>query len=208
MRSVFLATAEAVSPLLHDERVAAAWSSPSALDGFTVGALAGHLARAVETVWLYLEEPEPPDSGLVDRSRYFVGVGGPTTGADPAAIRARAEAAAAPGAVAVAVGFDERVAQLRDRLASERPDRRVATMQGTAPMSLDEYLPTRVIELVVHGDDLATSVGADPPRFPASASDVVIATLVGTARLRHGDLAVVRALTRRERDDIGALRVL
>lgn len=208
MRAVFLSTVDAVSPLLHDERVAAAWSAPSALDGFTVGALAGHLARAVETVWLYLEEPEPDDAALVDRSRYFVGVASSPGGADAAAIRARAEAAGAPGAVAVAAAFDDRVAQLRARLETERADRRVATMQGSAPMLLDEYLPTRVVELVVHGDDLATTVGADPPRFPTAAIDVVVAALVGTARLRHGDLGVVRALTRRERDAVDALRVL
>jgi len=32
--------------------------------------------------------------------------------------------------------------------------------------------------------------------------------LVGVARIRHGDLAVLRALTRRERDQAQALRVL
>jgi hypothetical protein len=31
---------------------------------------------------------------------------------------------------------------------------------------------------------------------------------VEAARLKHGDVAVLRALTRRERDEVGALRVL
>jgi hypothetical protein len=35
----------------------------------------------------------------------------------------------------------------------------------------------------------------------------VISTLVQIARLRHGDMAVLRALTRRERDLVQALRV-
>jgi hypothetical protein len=35
-----------------------------------------------------------------------------------------------------------------------------------------------------------------------------VTVLVGAARHRHGDAAVLRALTRRERDDVGALRVL
>jgi hypothetical protein len=75
-------------------------------------------------------------------------------------------------------------------------------------MTLDEYLRTRVVELVVHADDLATSLGVElaPPR-PATCS-VAIDVLVGVARIRHGDLAVLRALTRRERDQAQALRVL
>ncbi len=36
---------------------------------------------------------------------------------------------------------------------------------------------------------------------------MVIGTLVDVARFRHGDVAVLHALTRRERDSIGALRI-
>jgi hypothetical protein len=75
-------------------------------------------------------------------------------------------------------------------------------------MLLDDYLPTRLVETVVHADDLAVSTGAARVDFDPRAFDVVIDVLVGTARGRHGDLAVVRALTRRERDDVEALRVL
>jgi hypothetical protein len=35
-----------------------------------------------------------------------------------------------------------------------------------------------------------------------------IDTLVEVARLRHGDTAVLRALARRERDSVAALRVM
>ncbi len=38
--------------------------------------------------------------------------------------------------------------------------------------------------------------------------DLAIEALVDVARVRHGDLAVLRALTRRERDSSEALRVL
>jgi hypothetical protein len=40
------------------------------------------------------------------------------------------------------------------------------------------------------------------------ATGLVIATLVEVARIRHGDAATIRALTRRERDTVDALRVL
>jgi len=75
-------------------------------------------------------------------------------------------------------------------------------------MTLDDYLPTRIVEIVVHADDLAVSVGAPPVPFPADVVDVVVDVLVRTARVTHGDLAVVRALSRRERDAADALRVL
>jgi hypothetical protein len=75
-------------------------------------------------------------------------------------------------------------------------------------MTLDEYLRTRVVELVVHADDLAASVGVEPvPPQPATTA-VAIDVLVGVARIRHGDMAVLRALARRERDTVRALRVL
>jgi hypothetical protein len=61
-----------------------------------------------------------------------------------------------------------------------------------------DWLPTRVMELVVHGDDLAASVGIDAPP-PSEAAAVTIDLMVALARAVHGDLAVVRALARRER---------
>jgi hypothetical protein len=64
------------------------------------------------------------------------------------------------------------------------------------------------VELVVHIDDLAVSVGRPTPDLPATATACTIGCLLEIARTRHGDLAVVRALSRRERDPISALRVL
>jgi hypothetical protein len=55
------------------------------------------------------------------------------------------------------------------------------------------------VELVVHIDDLAGSVGLPTPDLPDLATDLVISCLAGVARRRHGDLEVVRALARHER---------
>ena len=75
-------------------------------------------------------------------------------------------------------------------------------------MLLDDYLITRLLEVVVHTDDLAVSLGIEPPDFPRPATAAVIDCLLEVARRRHGDIAVVRAFTRRERDRPEALRVL
>ncbi len=47
----------------------------------------------------------------------------------------------------------------------------------------------------------------ESPAFPPEALDITIDTLVAIARYRHGDLAVLLALSRRERDTLNALRV-
>ena len=47
-----------------------------------------------------------------------------------------------------------------------------------------------------------------PLELPAPASDVAIDVLVDVARIRHGRVAIIRGLARRERDDVEALRVL
>jgi hypothetical protein len=73
-------------------------------------------------------------------------------------------------------------------------------------MPLDEYLVTRLVELVVHSDDLATSAGLETPEFDAMTMACVVGCLLAMVRARHGDIAVVRGFARRERDAIEALR--
>lgn len=63
------------------------------------------------------------------------------------------------------------------------------------------------VELAVHLEDLALSVGVHAPA-PEAALAIAIDVLVAAARERHGDQAVLHALARRERDTNHALRVL
>ena len=64
------------------------------------------------------------------------------------------------------------------------------------------------IEMLVHTDDLACSVDLPPLAVPADAVTLATTTLLGLARYRHGDLAVLRALTRQERQGSDILRGL
>lgn len=201
----------AITPLLGDARVVDRWGEPSALPELTIGGLAGHLVRALETIEVYLDEPEPPDDGLVDASEYFAG--GPSAPIDldnpeQRAIRERGEQAGAVGPAALVADHQARIGRLATRFASEPSERRLVVMGGAVRIRLDDYLPTRLVEMIVHADDLAVSVGADTTPFGSDVMAVVIDVLVGTARHRHGDLAVIRAMTRRERDEQQALRVL
>jgi len=212
-RALFLATVGAAAPLLAEPALAERFDGPSALAEFSVRGLAGHLSRALTVVETYLDGPGPGPgaaAGAISAAEYYARVAAvPADLSDPfhQAIRQRgAEAAPADPAE-----FPGRWAATADRLAARleaEPPGRLVQVFGDLVLTLDEYLVTRLIELVVHADDLAVSLGVAAPPLPPAATGLVIATLVEVGRIRHGDTAVVRALTRRERDTAGALRVL
>jgi hypothetical protein len=58
---------------------------------------------------------------------------------------------------------------------------------------------TRLLEIAVHTDDLAVSVGVPTPSLPAAVLDPVLHLLLRLAARRHGPTAVLRALSRAER---------
>jgi hypothetical protein len=218
-RAVFLEAVAAAVPLLEAPELSARWEEESALARFSVGGLAGHLLRATTSVEAYLDRPEPgAGEEVLSVPAYYAAAvysdigDAPYTGPDldsdlHTAVRARGEEAAAGGPAALAREWSEALGRLRTRLAVEAPDRRVRVFNQLV-IGLDDYLATRLVELCIHADDLAVSLGVDPPPLPAAATGLAVATLVDLARLRHGDAAVLRALARTERDAVAALRVL
>lgn len=207
-RAVFLAAAEAAHSVMSHPAVAEHWNDPSALARMSVGAVAGHLGRAVFTVFEYLDAPTPSSSARTLLPSDYLGVVLSDTDLDSplhTGVRARSEAAAADGCKALVKRFGDTVRRLELRLRDEPVDRRLAVAGGNV-MLLDDYLVTRIVELAVHSDDLAVSVGLDVG--PTPGADVAISALVDAARLRHGATAVLRALSRRERDEVSALRVI
>ncbi|MGH9039370.1 MAG: maleylpyruvate isomerase N-terminal domain-containing protein [Acidimicrobiia bacterium] len=218
-RAVFLMAIAAAVPLFEAPELTARWDEESALSRWSVRGLAGHLLRATTSVEAYLDRPEPgPDEEVLSASAYYAAAiysdigDAPSTGPDldsglHTAVRARGEDAAAGGPEVLARDWSEAGSRLTVRLAAEAPERRVRVFNDLV-IRLDDYLVTRLVELCLHVDDLAVSLGVDPPPLPASATGRVVGTLVELARARHGDVAVLRALARRERDVAGALRVI
>lgn len=198
---------EAIGPLLRDPAVAEKWDEPSALAEMPVSALAGHLIRVLSTVERYLAEPEPLEEGRLSPARYFANL--PTSVDDPqnVAIRRRGAEEAAGGYEALVAEYDRLRATVLEAMRDQPSSRRM-TVFGGRVLLLDDYLVTRILEAVVHSDDLAVSCGIETPVLPGDAYEVTIRTLVDIGRARHGDLAVVRSLARRERDAAEALRVL
>jgi mycothiol maleylpyruvate isomerase-like protein len=208
VRDVFLDCAVQSAELLRLDAVAERWDAPSALEHFSIRGLAGHLVRATGSVEAYLDRAEPTGEPISAARYYTAAVDSTDIDSDlHVAIRARGEKEAAEGHAALVEKLDQMIERLRTRLATEPPSRRMRVHKDLV-VTLDDYLVTRVVEQLVHCDDLAVSVGVDTPASPPGAMDVALANLVDVARVRHGDLAVLRSLTRRERDRAEALRVL
>lgn len=209
IRQAYLLAAERGVQLLAAEEVARCWEDESVLPGMSVGGLAGHLARSVLQVEWFLDG-EVVGAEPVTPVRYYARLVG-TSVPDSAlnvGVRARSEETAAAGSAVVAEQAQAAWRRLARRLDEEPADRRVAVLHRPGEeMLLDGYLQTRCVELAVHLDDLALSVGVRS-QAPEGALAIAVDVLVAAARDRHGDQAVLHALARRERDAVQALRVL
>jgi Mycothiol maleylpyruvate isomerase N-terminal domain len=210
VRESFLSSAAEARGLIAAREVAAQWHAPSALELLEVGAVAGHLARAAFVVAGYLDTTDPEstrDAELLTADAYFERIiEAASENADAhAAIRARSAQEAAAGQEALVARLDATLHDLDQRFASE-PEARAVRVAGGIVMPLDEYLVTRMVELVVHTDDLAASVGLETPEFDALTMACVIGCMLAMVRSRHGDIAVVRSFARRERDAVNAIR--
>jgi uncharacterized protein (TIGR03083 family) len=195
----YLSAAGTVAALLRVPELAARWDEPSALPGFRVGGLAGHLARGVFTVEKYLAAAPPDGPPTVDAAGYFL----VATDTDPESetnrqIRARGAADAGAGPDDLAGRYDAALARLAGTLPGLDPARPVPMVAGHV-LTLADCLVTRMVELLVHADDLAVSLDVEPPAFGDRPAELVIAALARGARRRHGTAPVLRALARRER---------
>ncbi|PJI94208.1 maleylpyruvate isomerase family mycothiol-dependent enzyme [Luteimicrobium subarcticum] len=132
-----------------------AWDRPG-LGDWDVRALVGHTSRSFTTVLTYLDDrPEASDVGTA--GDYYAATSRFLAAADPEAVAERGRAAGrALGddpLAAVSDLWDRTVA----RLVDARPDDLLRTIVGG--MRVRDYLPTRVLELVVHSRDLARALG-------------------------------------------------
>lgn len=201
VREAYLQAAASATALVGDPAVAAAWSKPSALEGFTVAGLTGHLAAQVVNVPKVLGAPAPdgPPIALADHYSRVRWIGADVDDEVNVRVRQGGEALAAGGPAELAEQAGRALSELRALLAEEHVDRLVSPPAGPWAMRLDDFLVTRLMEIAVHSDDLAYSVGVPTPDQPRSVLDPVLALLSELAVRRHGQAAVLRALTRAER---------
>lgn len=203
IREVFLEAAGTVAALLAEPAVAAAFEKPSALRDFSVGGLAGHVAWQELALPELLAEPVPVEPVVSLREYYLTRVTWLDAGVDGAVnvrIRRGGEATAAEGHEVLVAQVRDAAARLRADLP-EVPAGRPIRMRswGDWSLDLDDFLLTRLLELVVHADDLAYSVGLPTPDFPERVTAPVVELLARLAVRRHGTVDVVRGLARAER---------
>ncbi|HEU5426227.1 MAG TPA: maleylpyruvate isomerase N-terminal domain-containing protein [Actinocrinis sp.] len=201
IRDLYLDVAQIAAELLAAPEVAAAWDEPSALAQLSVRGLAGHLAAQVFFLPSVLADPVPAEP-VITLNEYYERAAWIGTDLDTEfnqSIREGGEATAAEGPDRLAARTADCVAQLRESLPAA-PDRLVRRPTwGPYSVSLDTFVTSRMLELLVHSDDLAHSVGVPTPEFPAAAIEAVVDVLTRIALRRHGQTAVLRALSRSER---------
>lgn len=170
-----------------------AWARP-ALGSWTLAQLVAHLVRGVTRVTDYLpqEVTGPPAADRVGYFRY-------DAEAEAAGVAQRAVQEAAgvepttmPGRFTV--GWMASAAAAQDH----GPEQLLTTFRG--PMRLDEYLATRVVEVVVHHLDVRVALDLPPTPTPAAArlTMAVLEGLLGEPRPRNmGRTRFIQAATGR-----------
>jgi hypothetical protein len=200
-RDRFLAAARVAGALAVHPDVAASWSGESACAGMTVGGLAHHLASQLDNTVKLLgagASDQPP----IAITEHYARAAWVHDGHDSEAnvgIREGSDALAesGPGALPplVARWLDELPGAL-DSVASDDPV--LIPWQGWS-LTARDFLVTRMMEIVVHSDDLAASIDLSPPEFPEDVLVPVLGLLTTLSLRRHGQAALVRALSRPQR---------
>lgn len=199
IRHAYLEAAASAAALIGDPAIAAAWEKPSVLKEFSVHGLAGHLGSQVLYVSRLLEAEAPREQPW-SVAEFYARVESFHVGVDAeinVRIRHQGEAAAAGGPHALAVDVDSAIAAQRAVLPTEPADRAVSF--GARPLLLNDFLLTRMMEIAVHSDDLALSADITTPPLPPRVFEPVLDLLSRLAVIRHGQPAVLRALSRAER---------
>jgi uncharacterized protein (TIGR03083 family) len=209
----FFAASEMAVGVVGSAPVADRWEVDSAVEGFTVGGLVAHVYSAIRLLESALQRPEPDSPRVRVGIPEFYGLNRVDNrdrleDGFHAALRADAEKRAGRGPADLASRFEELIDRLRCTLSAEPMTRLVPVWRiagGATPLA--DYLLTRVVELVVHADDLAVSAGMEVD-VPGEAASAAFAVFLELARERSGDVAVLRSFARRERGDPEVLRVL
>ncbi len=162
----------------------------AALGEWSVRELVAHTDRAYKTLIDYTQGDVKDPTILYSAAGYFRTVLAEETPHVHIAERARREAAERPDWMAATDELGDLAEETVSGLPGEAP---VHTFVGE--MVLDQYLATRIVELVVHGLDLSAAIDLPTPPPPGAARVVltVLLDLAGADALG----AVARLLTGR-----------
>lgn len=200
-RDALLRAADSLTGLVGAPEVAAAWERESVLPGMTVGGLTRHLVSQLECAVEFLRiQPLPPHAPVVSladlylRSDWFAA---PVSAPENTSIRDDFNAMAAGGQPHSRAILEASRAELPAAVAGAGPVTYVPWQDCS--VSTDDFLVVRLMEVVVHADDLAASVGRPSLAFDDEVTHPTLALLGMLAGQRHGAVAAVRTLSRAER---------
>ena len=187
----------------------AEFDRPTRCDPWTARALVAHIGMGADQVITVLAEPGPATADT-DAAGYYR----PDKRFSPATNRARVDGAVAAAAragsgAALTSRFTRTWRDAHTAAAAQPADRVVRTRHGDA-MLLTDFMVTRVVELAVHGLDLADALDR-PPWTHDSAIEVLTRLLVpesaGPAVDASGRdrLALIRVATGRAPNEHGWL---
>jgi hypothetical protein len=194
------AAVDQITDLVGSAEVADAWEQESALPGMTVGGLARHLVSQAECAVEFLITPGPADAQVLTLIGHYDRVDwlhAPVDAPENTSIRDNFNQMGS-------VGHSESVevlARSRTHLCAAIVAAGPTTYVPWQDCALltDDFLVVRLMEIVVHADDLACSVGVAAPAFSVEVLEPVLALLAVLAARRRGQDAVLRALSRHER---------
>jgi len=139
---------------------------------WTIGELACHVLIGASRIRQALAEPERSDGRLVSTAEYYRRDERFSAATNADRIEsARALARQLPGPGEIAAELDRRCRESAELLAAAPAGRTVITRHGDR-MLLSEFARTRVVELAVHGLDLAQGLSR-PPWLTSKAADVL-----------------------------------
>ena len=200
-RRVFVRTAELVNALVARREVESAWAGESSCAGMSVGGLARHLVEQSSYVAEYLQVAPPDDAPRISVLEHYAmsdwaheGPGGPSN----LDIRDQWNAGGADDGPAETSRLQAAVVDRLPGVLSTAGDEMYLPWHHVV-MPADDFVVTRMMESVVHADDLATSVGLPTPDFGPDVLEPVLGLLAALAVEEHGQDAVVRTLTRPQR---------
>ena len=188
------------------------YERPTRCTEWNVKELLAHMYRDVERLIVGVTEP-PPDAPDTDSVSYWRAYDPRADSAD-IADRAKQRAASYGRGRELAIVWDDMWRRACELAAGESRERVVVTWAPA--LTLDEFLRTRVLEITVHGADLADALGRDPwpTRDGMAITTEILAGILGDALpegLGWDDLTFVEKGTGRaavmeaDREALGAL---
>jgi uncharacterized protein (TIGR03083 family) len=159
------------------------WARPTRCEPWSVRELLGHIGVVIGWLPQMVEGPAP-DRADVSAARYYRPDDRFSPQTNAARIQlARDLAADHVDGAGLAAGFASIWQQAYRQCRDEPVDRIVRTRHGDA-MLLSEFLVTRVVEVAVHGLDIADALGREP-WLTTEAEETVLGLVIGPAHREH-----------------------